>query len=180
VRFVGSPSNQGKAAAIRMGWSQASPATWLGFLDGDGAVPAHEVARLISMLDGADFDVLAGSRIRMAGRQIVRSEFRHVQGRVFATLTELTLGLGLYDPQCGYKLFRGDRLRALLPRLRETTWMLDLEVMALVAKHGGRIREEPIDWAETGDSKVKFGTDALRMALALGALRRRLDAEAAS
>jgi len=176
ARFVPSPRNQGKAAAIRLGWSEAAAdAEWLGFLDADGAVPPHEVVRLLAALDGADFDALASSRVRMAGKTIVRSEFRHWQGRIFATLTELTLGLGLYDPQCGYKLFRASYLRPLLGELRETGWMLDLEVLAMIARAGGRVREEPIDWAETGDSKVRFGIDAASMAAALFALRRRLD-----
>lgn len=176
TRLIESPRNQGKASAIRLGWEQANPsAAWLGFLDADGAVPAHEVARLLGSLATADFDALAGSRIRMAGRSIVRSEFRHLQGRVFATLTELTLKLGLYDPQCGFKLVRGELLRPLLGRLQERTWMLDLEVLALVARAGGRIKEEPIDWAETGDSKVRFAVDAAKMARDLVSMRRRLD-----
>ncbi|MBK7858056.1 MAG: glycosyltransferase [Archangiaceae bacterium] len=176
--FVESPRNQGKASAIRLGWERARPdAEWFGFLDADGAVPAHEVARLVRMLEDADFDVLASSRVRMAGHTILRSEFRHWQGRVFATLTELSLRLGLYDPQCGYKLFRAQYLRPLLGRLKEKTWMLDVEVMALIARAGGRLREEPIDWADTGVSKVRFGVDAMKMARDLVALRRRLDRE---
>ncbi len=179
--FVEAPRNQGKAAAIRLGWSRArADSSWLGFLDADGAVPAHEVARLVDLLADADFDALASSRIRMAGHTIVRSEFRHWQGRVFATLTELALHLGLYDPQCGYKLFRAELLRPVLGRLKEKTWLLDVEVLALIARAGGRIREEPIDWADTGVSKVRFGVDAVRMARDLAALRLRLDREAGS
>ena len=179
--FVESPRNQGKASAIRLGWDRArSDADWLGFLDADGAVPAHEVARLVGMLGRADFDALASSRIRMAGHTIVRSEFRHFQGRIFATLTEVLLKLGLYDPQCGYKLFRAEYLRPVLGRLKEKTWLLDVEVLSLIARAGGRIREEPIDWADTGVSKVRFGVDAMRMAKDLTALRLRLDREAGS
>jgi len=178
ARFVAAPSNRGKGAAIRLGWEQAHPASvWLGFLDADGAVSAREAWRLVRMLPRVDgeLDVLAGTRMLMAGRSIRRSLHRHLQGRVFATFVERLFHLGFYDTQCGVKLVRAALLRPLLPRLREERWLLDVEVLALLKREGARMREEPIDWADPGGSKVVPGLDALRMAAGLRRIRRRLD-----
>jgi glycosyltransferase involved in cell wall biosynthesis len=178
ARFVATPANRGKGAAIRLGWEQAHPASaWLGFLDADGAVSAREALRLVRMLPRVEgeLDVLAGTRMLMAGRSIRRSLHRHLQGRVFATLVEKLFRLGFYDTQCGVKLVRASLLRPLLPRLREERWLLDVEVLALLQREGARMREEPIDWADPGGSKVVPGLDALRMAAGLRRIRRRLD-----
>ncbi len=175
VRFVATPRNRGKGAAIRRGWAEADPgAAWLGFLDADGAVSAREAWRLVRMLERDDADVLAATRMLMAGHVIERSLFRHLQGRVFATLAESALHLGFYDTQCGLKLFRASLLRPHLAELREDRWLLDVEVIALLQRDGARCREVPIDWVDPGGSKVVPGLDALRMAAGLWQVRRRL------
>lgn len=175
LTFVGLEVNRGKGAAIRRGWQEAAKsANWLAFLDADGAICAAEFCRMARLLeDSTGFDVLAGSRIRMAGREIHRSLFRHLQGRVFATLTELMLGLGFYDTQCGAKFFRASMLRPELERLAEERWLLDLEVLALMQNRGARFVELPIDWRDQADSRVRFLTDAVKMFLGLRQIQRR-------
>jgi dolichyl-phosphate beta-glucosyltransferase len=176
MRLVRSPVNQGKGGAIRLGWSEADVRSrWLAFLDADGAVSAPEFWRLTRMLArDAAVDVLSASRIRMAGRSIERSAARHYQGRIFATLVDLTFGFGFYDTQCGLKFFRASLIREHLHRLEERGWTLDIELLALARLAGGQFREEPIDWADPGGSKMRFGIDAARMFLSLGRLRRRV------
>jgi dolichyl-phosphate beta-glucosyltransferase len=89
-------------------------------------------------------------------------------------MVEQAFGLGFYDTQCGMKLIRAATLRPLLPRLREERWLLDIEVLALLKQAGARMREEPIDWADPGGSKVVPGLDALRMAAGVWRIRRRI------
>lgn len=174
--FVRAARNGGKGRAIRLGWEHAErDAQWMGWVDGDGAVSAAELFRLVGMLRtvGEDVAVVAGSRVKMAGRRIDRRAFRHLQGRVFATITETWLRLGVYDTQCGVKLIRADRLRPVLPVLEENGWMLDVEVFALLKASGARFVEVPIDWTDAGTSKVRFGIDPLKMLWALRGIRAR-------
>jgi glycosyltransferase involved in cell wall biosynthesis len=169
------PRNRGKGAAIRTAWSQsASQAEWVGFVDADGAVPAAEVWRLIRRAAAGDADVIAGSRIRMAGRAIHRSLVRHLQGRVFATAVDVSFRLGFYDTQCGLKLVRSSLLRPLLPGLREERWMLDVELLLALRRAGARFVEEPIDWTDPGGSKVVPLLDPLRMLMAIPRMRRQM------
>ncbi len=176
LRCLRSPRNEGKGSAIRRAWGSASPeARWLAFLDSDGAISGSEFWRLARMLsEQAPFDVLAASRVKMAGRSIDRKLFRHLQGRVFATLTEQLFGLGFYDTQCGLKFIRAELLVPLLGRLAEERWLLDVELLALLKREGARLREEPVDWHEPGGSKVRFGIDPLKMFAGLVQMRARL------
>lgn len=174
-RFRRAEKNRGKGAAIRQGWAEAAAdARWLAFVDADGAISAEEFFRVASMLDDLRADVVAGSRIRMAGRHIERSVFRHLQGRVFATMVEWTFNFGFYDTQCGLKFFRGDLLRSVLPRLAEEHWMLDIEVLAQFQRQGARAVEVPIDWVDFAGSRVRFGVDAARMFVGLRRIQKRV------
>lgn len=177
VAYVAAERNGGKGSAIRRGWGQAAPeATWLAFLDADGSVGAKEFFRLVALLAmSPDVDVVAGSRILMAGRRVTRNFFRHLQGRLFAAVADRQLQLRCYDTQCGVKFFRASRLRPLLPILREERWLLDLELLALMRRHDARVLEVPIDWAEVGGSKITPGLDALRMFWGVARLKQRLD-----
>jgi glycosyltransferase involved in cell wall biosynthesis len=176
VAYVAAERNAGKGSAIRRGWCHASPeATWLAFLDADGSVGAQEFFRLAALVAASpDVDVVAGSRIIMAGRRVTRSLFRHLQGRLFAAITDLQFQLRFYDTQCGVKFFRASLLRPLLPALREERWLLDVELLALMTRRNARVREVPIDWAEVGGSKITPGLDTLRMLWGLTRLKQRL------
>ena len=175
--FRAAGRNGGKGSAIRAGWRDADPqAEWLAFLDADGAVSAREFLRLATLAVGSpELDVVVGSRVRMAGRHVERSFFRHLQGRVFATLTDARFHLGYYDTQCGVKLFRASLLRPVLEQLQEDRWLLDVELLVRMRERGARPLELPIDWADAGDSKVRFGVDAVRMFWGLRQMHRRLN-----
>jgi dolichyl-phosphate beta-glucosyltransferase len=175
--YLRAERNGGKGSAIRAGWSHANPeAPWLAFLDADGAVSAEEFHRLAVLASGSpEADVIVGSRVKMAGRRIERSLLRHLQGRIFATLTESRFQLGFYDTQCGVKLLRASLLRPLLGLLQENRWLLDVELLALMQRQGARALEVPIDWEDPGQSKVIPGLDAAKMFWGLLRLKQRLD-----
>ncbi len=177
VEFVRAEQNRGKGAAIRLGWSHAAAdASWLTFVDADGAIPAREYWRMASLLPATDADVLCACRIKMAGRTIDRTLFRHFQGRLFATFAEELFHLGFYDTQTGMKACRASMLRPLLPRLEEDRWLLDVELLVLMHQAGARAIEVPIDCYMRGPSAVTFGLDPLRMGVQLLKLRSRLRA----
>jgi dolichyl-phosphate beta-glucosyltransferase len=175
--YVLAARNGGKGSAIRLGWYHASPeSSWLAFLDADGSVGAGEFFRLAMLTATShDVDVVAGSRILMAGRHIKRSLFRHLQGRVFATITDLNFQLRFYDTQCGVKFFRARLLKPLLGLLQEKRWLLDVEMLALLKKKGARAIEVPIDWVDVEGSKVVPGIDAVKMFWGIVHLRWRLE-----
>lgn len=172
-RFHRAKINGGKGSAVRGGWDVASAsAEWLAFTDADGSVSASEFFRIVQTLDAQPAEVVAASRVKMAGRQVERRLFRHLQGRVFATLIEQAFGLGFYDTQCGLKFARAEWLRPLLPQLREQGFMIDVEVLFALQRAGARFVEVPVDWIDSEDSRVRFGIDAAKMLVAIARVRR--------
>ncbi len=125
------PTNAGKAAAVATGIDRAmgAGATWVGYLDADLSTPASELVRLTTFCSD-DVDGVLASRVRMLGRSIERSPYRHLIGRTFATYVSILLRLGVYDTQCGAKLFRvTPALRAAFAEPFATTWLFDAELV---------------------------------------------------
>jgi dolichyl-phosphate beta-glucosyltransferase len=177
LRYLRAARNQGKGASIRWSWREAGgDADWLGFVDADGAIPSREFWRLASALPESDADAICGSRIKMAGRTIERSLFRHLQGRAFATAVDELFHFGMYDTQCGLKFFRAATVRPMLPKLQESRWLLDVELLAQLQRAGARCLEMPVDCFQRGSSSLVFGVDSVRMLVRLVRLRRRLRA----
>jgi dolichyl-phosphate beta-glucosyltransferase len=175
IRLVGSTANRGKGATIRQVWGDGTGATWLGFVDGDGAAPAREVWRAAASLEtGAPFDALLAVRVHAPDRSVRRTLFRAVQGCVFSGLVQRILDLGVRDPQCGLKFFRASALAPLLPLLREDRWLLDAEILLHLRNRGAPITDFPIDWTEGGQTGVVFLVDPLKMWIGLHGLRRRI------
>jgi dolichyl-phosphate beta-glucosyltransferase len=178
VRYIRADRNGGKGAAIRLGWSQApGNADWLTFIDADGAIPAREYWRVAGMLPATDADVVCGCRIKMAGRTIDRTLFRHLQGRIFATFAEELFHLGFYDTQTGMKAFRASMVRPLLPALKEDRWLLDVELLVLMSRAGARAIEVPVDCFMRRGSSLVFALDPIRMGIQLVRLKSRLRRE---
>ncbi|HMC68234.1 MAG TPA: GtrA family protein, partial [Mycobacteriales bacterium] len=58
------------------------------------------------------------------------------------------------DAQCGFKAIRADRARELLPRVQDTGWFFDTELLVVAERAGLRIHEVPVDWVDDTDSRV--------------------------
>jgi dolichyl-phosphate beta-glucosyltransferase len=166
------PSNQGKGAAVYAGWNLDSQSEWLGLLDADGSIPAHEVVRTLAVLDreGAP-DALFCSRCKILGRTVERSWLRHVRGRVFATLVCLATRIPVYDSQCGFKLVRRVCYEAIKGHLHEKRFAFDVELLVALTQSGARVIEFPIDWFDVPKSKIHFFRDTLQMLAAIVRLR---------
>lgn len=164
------PKNRGKAEAVRCGLNSAlaADASRVGYWDADLATPLSTIREFDAALDGrVGAEVIMGSRVRMLGRTIERSAFRHYVGRVYATLASITLRLGVYDTQCGAKLFRRTPAleRALSTPFR-SRWAFDVELLRRLqiewgARGGSRIVEVPLqEWRDVGKSKVSLRAGA--------------------
>jgi len=165
---ISEPSNRGKAEAVRRGMNQAfeAGARYAGYWDADLATPLAEIPHFIATLDAdPSLEALFGSRVQLLGRTIQRDAVRHYLGRVSATAISLTLGLPVYDTQCGAKLFRASPdCQALFAEPFLTRWVFDVEILArmLEAQRGSggpgpaeTVREVPLsEWRDVAGSKV--------------------------
>jgi glycosyltransferase involved in cell wall biosynthesis len=164
--------NSGKAEAVRQGMLAAMERKpdLTGFWDADLATPLEEIPSYLAVFDTRpEIAMVFGARVRLLGRSISRRASRHYVGRMGATLISRSLGLAVYDTQCGAKLFRaGCDLRDVFSRPFLSRWIFDVEIIARFVKRWGRdaaaraIYELPITtWHDVKGSKVK-GRDFFR------------------
>jgi dolichyl-phosphate beta-glucosyltransferase len=158
--------NSGKAEAVRLGMLAAMDRKpdYFGFWDADLATPLTEIPRFMdAFVSRAEIEMVFAARVRLLGRSISRNPGRHYFGRVGATLISSSLGLAVYDTQCGAKLFRtSDAIRELFAQPFISRWIFDVEIIARLVRQRGRdaaaraIYELPIMvWHDVKGSKVK-------------------------
>jgi dolichyl-phosphate beta-glucosyltransferase len=164
--------NSGKAEAVRRGILHAmeSKPDLVGFWDADLATPLGEVPLFLEIFESRpEIEMVFAARVRLLGRNISRRARRHYIGRVGATLISQTLGLAVYDTQCGAKLFRtSEAMKDIFSKPFLSRWIFDVEIIARFVQQRGRdaaaraIYELPIrEWHDVKGSKVR-GTDFLR------------------
>lgn len=164
--------NSGKAEAVRRGVVAAMERKpdLVGFWDADLATPLSELPGFLDVFAARpEIEMVFAARVRLLGRSISRNPRRHYVGRVGATLISSSLGLAVYDTQCGAKVFRvNDSLREIFSRPFLSRWIFDVEIIARLVRQRGRdaaaraIYELPIQsWHDVKGSKVR-STDFLR------------------
>jgi glycosyltransferase involved in cell wall biosynthesis len=169
VRAHSLAANSGKAEAVRQGLVlalQDAPLA-VGFWDADLATPLDEIPTFLeAMAAHPEVEMVIGARVALLGRDIQRKRLRHYIGRGFATIASIYLGVGVYDTQCGAKLFRTTpMLHRILDQPFGARWLFDVELIVRFLKgyrrqgdHAPqrRIIEQPLRrWADVKGSKVK-------------------------
>ena len=151
------PRNSGQGGAVQAGVLHAlarGDSEYFGYWDADLAAPLSELPRFVAELE-ADPRCLVvfGARVRLLGNRVARDSSRYYLGRLFAAGAALALGVGVYDTQCGAKLFRSvPEAWALFAAPFRTRWFFDIEILArLIRARGGRhalrsgvVRELPL------------------------------------
>lgn len=176
--------NQGKAEAVRQGILQAlrSSPRLVGFWDADLATPLYAVEDFLKVADKCPgVEMILGSRVMLMGRDIRRKAWRHYPGRVFATAASLTLGVPVYDTQCGAKVFRATAaIGEVFAHPFRSPWIFDVEMLARyldLPEDGGPARAARIyelavpAWHDVPGSKVR-PSDFVKSFVDLLAVRR--------
>jgi glycosyltransferase involved in cell wall biosynthesis len=180
VDLVRLPANQGKAAAVREGilaGLRLEPRL-VGFWDADLSTPLAAIDDFLALAARRPgIDIILGSRVMLMGRDVRREAWRHYLGRVFATGVSLSLGLPVYDTQCGAKVLRvNEATAALFAAPFHSPWIFDVEMLArylaLPAAPGEPARRDRIYelavpvWHHVPGSKLR-AMDFLRAAFEL-------------
>lgn len=98
VIVVRHAQNQGYGAALRTGFRTARH-SWVFYTDGDGQFDLTQLEPFVRQ--AREGSVLAGYRSPRADASLLRS----INGHGWTTLTNATLGLGMRDVNCAFKLF---------------------------------------------------------------------------
>ena len=166
VEIMDLEKNAGKAEAVRRGVLASLEGSFdnVGYWDADLATPLAEIEGFCRLLNKPDVDMVIGSRVRLLGRKIERRVLKHYLGRLFASCASLLLDIGIYDTQCGAKIFSNSAaVRQVFGEPFKVKWTFDVEMLArfsLVKKTplseiSSRWVEIPLaEWIDVKGSKV--------------------------
>lgn len=145
--------NRGKGEALRAGLAHGR-GRYLGFIDGDGDIPAGGLAAFVELARRQQPDVVVGSK-RHPAAQVQYPPLRRLYSTGYQLLTRALFGLKVRDTQTGIKLVRRDVVAEVLPRLVEKRFAFDLELLAVAHRLGYRqVAELPVVIGERFPSTI--------------------------
>lgn len=169
VRVLRQEVNRGKGAVLKVG-VLASRGKEVLLVDADLSTPIEDLEKLQPRL--TDAQVVLGSRaVEDSDIQKHQPFYREMMGRTFNLIVQVMGVRGLRDTQCGFKLLQGDVARRLFSELQIERFAYDVELVWLARRHGYRVVEVGVRWADSPSSKVNPLTDSVRMFWDVMALR---------
>jgi dolichyl-phosphate beta-glucosyltransferase len=162
VRIEILPRNRGKGRALAAGVGVASGDEIL-ITDADLSTPIEELDKLQAALrNGAGIAI--GSRALRASRvEVSQPLYRVVMGKGFNLIVQAVLLPGIWDTQCGFKLFRADVAHQVFANLITDGFGYDPEVLYRARKRGVKIAEVPVVWRNSAPTKVSAVRSSLDM-----------------
>lgn len=170
IKLIRLPQNRGKGASVREGMLSASSNLIL-MCDADLSAPIEELEKLLPWMQEG-FEIIAGSRAIKGSEIVVRQPwFRERMGKIFGMLARMIVIGGIMDMQCGFKLFTKQAANDIFTRARVDRFAFDVEALFLARKMGYQIKEVPITWSHSQNTKVRLLIDSLYMAFDLVRIR---------
>lgn len=134
---------------------------YIGYFDADFSTPVSEIIRILSNLESYSYDLIFGSRVLLLNTEINRKWQRHVIGRIIITLINFRFKLGVYDTQCGAKIFSQKLISEVFQKPFCTSWLFDVEVFIRLKSRNLLYNacEFPLkEWRDVEGSKLSWKT----------------------
>jgi len=162
VRLITYDRNKGKGHAVRAG-VLASYGNLILMNDADGSSPIEEIGRLqAAIVQGADIAI--GSRAKPDSEcHIEALSYRKYIGRIFGSIVQMLVLPGIYDTQCGFKLFKKSAAKNVFSLARVNGYAFDVEILYIAKQKNYIIEEVAINWANVDGSKINLLLDPLKM-----------------
>ncbi|WP_299521696.1 glycosyltransferase [uncultured Lutibacter sp.] len=165
VEAISITANVGKAEAVRTGILHCNTHfkhPKIAYLDADLATTLEECYEISELVENETIFAF-GSRIKKIDTNIQRKGYRFLIGRIIATFISRQLNLGVYDTQCGCKIFKTDLSEKIFTEKFISKWLFDVELFHRIIKIYGEekmckiSKEVPLkSWIDYDDSKVKM------------------------
>ena len=157
IEVVYHEKNQGKGAALRTGFQRALGQAVI-IQDADLEYDPSEYPRLLQPIVEGKADVVFGSRFLGGGPHRVLYFWHYLGNRFLTTLSNCFTNLNLTDMETCYKVFSGDVLRQVAPKLKQNRFGFEPEITARVARRRYRVYELSISYSgRTYDQGKKIG-----------------------
>jgi glycosyltransferase involved in cell wall biosynthesis len=155
VRVFLQPTNQGKGAAVSVGFRYATGDVIV-VQDADLEYDPREYVKLLGPIMDGHADVVYGSRFLGGGERRVLYFWHTVGNRLLTLASNMATNLNLTDMETCYKMFRREVVQSMTIESRR--FGIEPEITAKVARRGYRVYEVPISYyGRTYDEGKKIG-----------------------
>lgn len=156
--------NRGKAATIYSAVNELllkKRYSHIGYFDADFSTPPPEVLRMLKEVYKRPELFLTGCRVKLLNAVIDRKFYRHIIGRIIVTMVNIKFKLGVYDTQCGAKIFPAHIAEIAFEKPFLTSWLFDMEIFIRLKNNNlmSMGREFPLKtWKDIEGSKLSWRT----------------------
>jgi glycosyltransferase involved in cell wall biosynthesis len=155
VRILNLPKGFGKGGSITHAILTETLKDCVAFMDVDLSAEPSELERLLEHIE--DYDLVLGSRILRDGlKPIERPFYRSFLSNSYSRLFRILFRLPIYDPQCGFKLFRTNVIQRLFGNITTMGFAFDTDLIVTAFAQGLRLKEVPINWTHGSFSKISI------------------------
>lgn len=153
LRLINLPENRGKGWAVTQGMLAANGKYRL-FTDADNSTSIEHFSKMQPFLEQG-YDVVIGSRaLRESVIAVPQSLFKRLLGKAGNLFIQLVAVWGIWDTQCGFKVFEEKAANDIFSRLTIPGWGFDVETLAIARLRGYKIKEMPVRWVNDPFSHV--------------------------
>lgn len=152
--------NFGKGYAIKKG-IEVAKGKYILFADADNSTPIEEWNKFVPYFKQG-FDVIIGSRYLKGSKIKIRQpRYRMVITKIANFLVKVFLLNDIKDTQCGFKAFTHKAAKEIFSLQKVKRFAFDIEVLAIAQNAGYKIKEVPVNWYDSAESKVRLVRDSL-------------------
>ena len=171
LKLLSNQKNKGKGFSVRKGIIAAN-GEYILFSDADLSTPIQELDKLLEYTK-TNYDIAIGSRsITGSDVRVHQPFYREYMGRFFNKLVQLFALRGIVDTQCGFKLFKGKIARDIAAQMKIDGFAFDVEMLYIAARKGYGVKEVPVVWINSPESRVDPIKDSLKMFLDVLSIKR--------
>ena len=132
IKIIQVDTNHGKGFAVKQGLIKSHGDIVL-IQDADLEYDPHDYQNLLEPFINHNADVVYGSRF-VTNRPHRVLYFWHYIGNIFlTTLSNILTNLNFTDIETGYKVFRGDLIRSIAPKIKSNDFGIEPELTAYIA-----------------------------------------------
>jgi len=154
--LIDNKDNRGKGFAVRQGMLKAKGRLRL-FLDADNSASIDQFQKMLFYFEEEKYDIVIGSRyVKGAKLEPPQMWYRKFLSRIGNFIIQIFFLSDIKDTQCGFKCFTAEVAEKVFSISKIDGFGFDFEILVLSKKLGYKIKEIPIRWVNSPESKVNF------------------------